>query len=484
MKYFLVLGVLASIVFFGTAQVSAATCSLTSGKAYKTAVSPATYYITQNCTKQLLNQDQYFSYFSSWNDTLIANAATLNSVKTDTSPVVFGPNYYPRTGSVVKSPTDNTRYFILLFSKNKIVGDDVFSAMGLQNDWVETIPQATLDKFVDGETLDSVEKIFKEGLYVFHYSDNLAKTHLILPDLKNGGTRRHLLKNDTLLDYAGYRRDRIPTLHPAYQFPMGDAIDNYETFFTKYFTEGFESMFGGFGNNFSSDLWNTPTTDWSSDEFMNDTWMDDDLNTDTNYQNDTNDLDSQELDVVPDTETSTFAPVDTKYDHIRGNVKAPITIIEYSDLECPYCKMFHGTMQDVLASYPNDVRWVYRHYPIESIHAHARIEALATECADEQGKFWEMVDLLFAKSDLVETMNVNTLVGYSRELNLDAPTFKQCMEQKNGNKKIDADIIDGNKAGVYGTPYSVLISPNGDVLPIYGAVSFDVLAAEIQRLVQ
>lgn len=485
MKYFLVLGILASTVFFGTAQVSAATCPLTAGKAYKTTLSPATYYITQNCTKQLLNQDQYFSYFSSWNDTLTASAATLNSVKTDAGPVVFGPNYYPRTGSVVKSPTDNARYFILLFSKNKIVGDDVFAAMGLQNDWVETIPQATLDKFVEGETLDSIDKVFKEGLYVFHYSDNLTKTHLLLPNLKNGATRRHLLKNDTLLDYVGYRRDRIPTLHPSYQFPMGDTIENYETFFTKYFTEGFETMFGGFGNNFSSDLWNTPTTDWSSDDWMQDNWMEDtDTTTDIFDPNTNDDMNPDSQYVDEDTETTTFAPVSVKTDHIRGNVNAPITIIEYADLECPYCKMFHATMQDVMTSYANDVRWVYRHYPLEFIHQSARTEALASECAADQGKFWEMVDLIFAKGGSEAILNLNTMVGYARELRLDAPTFKQCMEQKNGNKKIDADLADGMKAGVQGTPHSIMIGPNGEIVPIYGAVSFDMLEAELQKFYQ
>lgn len=79
-------------------------------------------------------------------------------------------------------------------------------------------------------------------------------------------------------------------------------------------------------------------------------------------------------------------------DHILGAKNATITIVEYSDLECPFCRRFHPTMQQVLKEYDGKVRWVYRHFPLTQIHPSAQAMALASECAAEQGKFWEMID--------------------------------------------------------------------------------------------
>lgn len=92
----------------------------------------------------------------------------------------------------------------------------------------------------------------------------------------------------------------------------------------------------------------------------------------------------------------TYRAVDTKKEVVRGNPDAKITIIEYSDLECPFCKRFHVTMEQVLATYGNDVRVVFRHFPLDSLHKKARTEANAVECAGEQGKFWEFIDGIFA----------------------------------------------------------------------------------------
>lgn len=92
----------------------------------------------------------------------------------------------------------------------------------------------------------------------------------------------------------------------------------------------------------------------------------------------------------------TFRAVDTGKEIVRGNPNAKITIIEYSDLECPFCKRFHATMEQVLATYGNDIRVVFRHFPLDSLHKKARTEANAVECAGEQGKFWEFIDGIFA----------------------------------------------------------------------------------------
>jgi len=82
-------------------------------------------------------------------------------------------------------------------------------------------------------------------------------------------------------------------------------------------------------------------------------------------------------------------------DHIRGAAKAPITMVEYSDFQCPFCKRFHPTMQRIMKDYDGKVSWVYRNFPLSSIHQYAQARAEAAECASEQGKFWEYADALF-----------------------------------------------------------------------------------------
>ena len=91
-----------------------------------------------------------------------------------------------------------------------------------------------------------------------------------------------------------------------------------------------------------------------------------------------------------------LSPV-SKDDHIIGAKKPKVTLIEYSDFECPFCQRFHPTTKQLLEKYPNDVALVYRHFPLESIHPNARAYAVASECAGQQGKLWEFADALFKK---------------------------------------------------------------------------------------
>ncbi len=94
----------------------------------------------------------------------------------------------------------------------------------------------------------------------------------------------------------------------------------------------------------------------------------------------------------------TLRAADPKTEAVRGNQNAQITIVEYSDFECPYCKRFHQTMQQVMDVHGDDIKWVYRHFPLDSLHRNARVEALAAECAyaEDKDKFWELTDLIFA----------------------------------------------------------------------------------------
>src|SRR5690606_23061476 len=94
---------------------------------------------------------------------------------------------------------------------------------------------------------------------------------------------------------------------------------------------------------------------------------------------------------------ATLPPV-TDDDYVRGPANARVTIVEYSDFDCPFCNQFHATMNQVMAEYPNDVRWIYRHYPLTQLHPNAENVARISECVQDVGgteKFWEFADEYF-----------------------------------------------------------------------------------------
>jgi len=131
----------------------------------------------------------------------------------------------------------------------------------------------------------------------------------------------------------------------------------------------------------------------------------------------------------------------------RGPEAAPVTIIEFSDYECPFCKRAEPTVKKVLDTYGDKVRLVYRHYPLE-FHATARPAAEASACAAAQGKFWEYHDKLFAASDLSDA----TLKKLAGEVGLDQAKFDECFEKKQFKADIDKDMADASSVGVTGTP--------------------------------
>lgn len=168
----------------------------------------------------------------------------------------------------------------------------------------------------------------------------------------------------------------------------------------------------------------------------------------------------------------TLRPI-TKDDHIRGNANAPLTIVEYSDEECPFCKRFHPTMQQVLKEYSGKVRWVYRHFPLDQIHPKTRKEAEATECAGEQGKFWEYVDRIFEVTPSNNGLDPAELPKIAEFVKLDVSKFNACLSSGKYAKRVADDLQDAISAGGQGTPYSVLINAKGEKTPISGAYPFE-----------
>ncbi len=158
-------------------------------------------------------------------------------------------------------------------------------------------------------------------------------------------------------------------------------------------------------------------------------------------------------------------PVDEKNDHIRGPKNAKVTLIEYSDFECPFCLRHIATVEQTLKDYPKDVRLVYRHFPL-SFHPQAQKAAEAAECAGKQGKFWEMHDEIF-KANAANLMSVAKWKEIARTLKLDGNKFDKCLDPSETAAHIAQDEQEGGVAGVSGTPATFI---NGEL--VSGAVPY------------
>ncbi len=161
-------------------------------------------------------------------------------------------------------------------------------------------------------------------------------------------------------------------------------------------------------------------------------------------------------------------------DHIRGNKNAKITIVEFSDYQCPFCSRFHATMKQVMAKYPTQVRWVFKHFPLDSIHPYARKAAIAAECAGEQNKFWEYTDEIYANQ---ASLNEEYLTTAAKNTGLNVSKFASCVKDGKYDSRVNADLQQGQNYGVRGTPGSFL---NGTTIP--GAVPLEQIEAMIKPL--
>ena len=135
-----------------------------------------------------------------------------------------------------------------------------------------------------------------------------------------------------------------------------------------------------------------------------------------------------------------------------GNVDAPITIVEFSDYQCPFCKRhFTNTLSALKTNYidTGKVRYVFRDFPLDSIHPYARKAAEAAHCAGDQGKFWDMHDVMFTNQG--ELMQDN-LKGFARDMKLEVEAFSACLDGGKYAKTVEADVAAGSAAGVTGTP--------------------------------
>jgi Na+/H+ antiporter NhaA len=141
--------------------------------------------------------------------------------------------------------------------------------------------------------------------------------------------------------------------------------------------------------------------------------------------------------------------IDPDVDHVRGPADAPVTLVEYGDFECPYCGQAEQSIRQLLTSHGDDVRYVWRHLPLNDVHVSAQLGAEAAEAASAQGRFWDMYDLLLAHPGQLE---LDDLTGYAEQLGLDVPRFLDELRRRDHAGRVSRDVSSADESGVSGTP--------------------------------
>lgn len=165
--------------------------------------------------------------------------------------------------------------------------------------------------------------------------------------------------------------------------------------------------------------------------------------------------------------TAINVPPVSDADHIRGNKNAKLVIVDYSDLECPFCKTFHETVARIQKEYGSDIAWVYRHFPLD-IHEKAPKEAEASECANEVGGsegFWKFIDEVYKVTPSNDGLDLAQLPVIAERVGIDKAAFTACLDSGKYAKKIDDDYTSARAAGASGTPYTVLLV-DGEAIPL------------------
>ena len=186
-------------------------------------------------------------------------------------------------------------------------------------------------------------------------------------------------------------------------------------------------------------------------------------------------------------------------DHMRGDKDAKVVIIEYSDIECPFCKIYHGTMKKIINEFMGDkqVAWVYRHFPISygdnPLHKNAAKEAEATECAAELGgndMFWAYTDAIYEATPSNDGLDLAELPKIATKVGLDTAKFTECLNSGKYADKVKASYDEALRAGAQGTPHTI-IKYKGEFIPLVndqgeglGALPYDILKQIITQLLE
>jgi protein-disulfide isomerase len=168
--------------------------------------------------------------------------------------------------------------------------------------------------------------------------------------------------------------------------------------------------------------------------------------------------------------------VDPERDHIRGSEDAPVTLVEYGDFQCPYCGQAEQVIRELLSSLGSDVRYVWRHLPLNDVHPNAQLASEAAEAAGAQGKFWDMYDALLSHQG---ELTLRDLVRHADELGLDKEQFKDELRRRVHAARVAEDVASADESGVSGTPTFFI---NGR--RHYGVYDIDALTSAVKAAKQ
>lgn len=164
-------------------------------------------------------------------------------------------------------------------------------------------------------------------------------------------------------------------------------------------------------------------------------------------------------------------------DHIKGSLSAPVKIIVYSDLECPFCKFFHFELMKAYQEFgpSGQVAIIYRNFPIDSLHSKARQEAVASECVAEIGgneKYWIFLDKLFAITPSNNGLDLVQLPILAKATGVNVSAFQSCLNSNKYADKIGAEVLEAQKIGAQGTPFPIIVTSAGQT-PLGGFVKYE-----------
>ncbi len=165
-------------------------------------------------------------------------------------------------------------------------------------------------------------------------------------------------------------------------------------------------------------------------------------------------------------------PISTEGAPAKGPATAPVTLVEFADFQCPFCGQVQQTLERIMADYPDEVRVVFRHFPLDDLHPQSRAAAEAAACAAAHGEFWAYHDLLFAHQD---ALGPDELVVYARQAGIDVEAFRTCVNEHRFAEQVERDLTDGMAAGVSGTPAFLI---NGR--PLTGPPEYEELRERIE----